>query len=162
MIARKSSKLIKCVFILLLALFIYVSHFSNPGVSLLKFDFFQQYNPNSSWSWSFTDAICKSSTTGICNDKFAHKAHFESFTKDKESFWRSISRSSIQNIQNGIKKHLEEFENSSIEKPAFKGRGIVFSSGAKSLRMVFISIKFIRGYGCNLPIEIWSYLTNQA
>jgi hypothetical protein len=157
----KSPKFIKGVFILFIAFFIFISQYSIPTIVLDKGEDIKNYtlnNATSPWSWPFTDDICKTDTTGICNENFAYKAHFEAFTKDKESFWRSISRSTIQNIRNGVQKHLIEFDHNNFGAPVFKGRGIVFSSNAKSLRMVFVSIKFIRGYGCKLPIEIWFFL----
>jgi hypothetical protein len=111
----------------------------------------------SPWSYHFTDKLClyPNPNKGICDERFGYEAHFHAFTQDKEEYWKSMTPTKIKIIQDGLKQHLDEFDDNNI--PKFNGRGIVFSSNSQSLRMVFVSISFIRSYGCELPIEIWYY-----
>jgi hypothetical protein len=103
------------------------------------------------WSYEHTDKQC--------NKALAFSREFYGFTHPRIRMWEKFSNSDIEQLSSDLKKFISTSKKS---KSNVKGRGVVYSSSSKSLRMVSISIKFIRSYGCDLPIEVWYRLLMQA
>jgi ABC-type uncharacterized transport system fused permease/ATPase subunit len=122
-------------------------------IAILTFCYLQklysrQYSKK--WSYHLTDSIC--------DQQIAYSRQFESFDRKRNRFWHSIDKNNIKSIQQKLKTFVQTIG----PQPAVSGRGIIYSSDQKSLRMVYISIKFIRSYGCDLPIQVWYVLTNDG
>lgn len=89
-----------------------------------------------------------------CNADYAISAQFNEYVGSRLKIWKTISNEEILEIQNNLQKHLENFDNENHERE-YSGRGIVYSAFPGVLRMISVSIKFLRSFGCTLPVEIW-------
>jgi hypothetical protein len=100
--------------------------------------------PPSSWSYEHTDKKC--------NKEIAFARQFTGFARKRVTIWEMFLEDDVIKTRHEIEDFMTSL---SPVKPIVQGRGIVFSAFPGSLRMVSISIRFMRSYGCNLPIEIW-------
>ena len=125
------------------------SNIEDPVLIIEEYPNFQAnslgYTNSTPWSYTYTD--------NYCDIRFCYEAQFGSYTHNHLSYWEILTPQIIKIIQSDLKDHVEKI--SILPPPDIKGRGIVFSTSSKGLRMVSISIKFIRSYGCTLPVEIW-------
>jgi Mannosyltransferase putative len=76
----------------------------------------------------------------------------EDFTKAHRLFWESLTEEKLNDESIKFKSFLELLDHSSLPSD-FKGSGVVYSSNSASTTIT--SIKFLRHYGCTLPIEVW-------
>jgi Mannosyltransferase putative len=79
---------------------------------------------------------------------------FVDFTNNHHAFWESLTEEKLSEESNKLKTFLKSLYPSSFPSD-FKGRGVVYAS--KSASSTITSIKFLRHYGCTLPVEVWHY-----
>jgi hypothetical protein len=99
----------------------------------------------SQWSYKETDKAC--------SEDYSKAAQFHGFVKNQLEFWKSISTDEILQIQKNILEHLDNIDQNQSRQ--YTGRGIIYSAFPGALRMISVSIKFLRSYGCTLPVELW-------
>jgi hypothetical protein len=104
--------------------------------------------PPSKWSYHSSDVPCEK--------EVAFDREFLGYTSQVLRFWEMFLEDDVTRVKAEIKEFVEAIPSP----PQVNGRGIVFSANPGALRMVSISIKFLRSYGCNLPIEIWLQIFN--
>lgn len=98
----------------------------------------------SPWSYEYTDKKC--------NKEIAFARQFTGFARKRVTMWEMFLDDDVIKTRHEIEVFMASL---SPVKPEVQGRGIIYSAFPGSLRMVSISIRFLRSYGCNLPIEIW-------
>lgn len=82
-------------------------------------------------------------------------SYFPDFLNDHQAFWDDLTDELIQEKRSGLMNYITTLNANFNASNSFSGRGVIYSSFPRILKETIVSIKFLRYYGCDLPVEIW-------
>lgn len=89
---------------------------------------------------------------------------FDDFTNGHESYWKQLNQSTIDLESKKIREFSNRIKVNTLgtakrdvllSTNIYKGRGIVYTSHHRLIASTLTSLRFLRHYGCTLPVEIW-------